>query len=174
MFLLDSAGVITLATVLGVPLLGAITTLVLTFVKDKKERIAKEELRMESFYLNTAMNLVQCTETDFLLMTGVQKKAYVMTRLENEIIAAGIKVDKLRMSEAVEKSVALMNTYKTTGKTPDELKAIELMKLANEKKAEVAEAVAKSEAIANTAMSATKDTLAAAEAYLKTKDIAKK
>ena len=174
---MDSTSIALLIS-LGVPLLSTVAGLVVTLIKDKRERKTKDELRMDAFYLNTSMNLVRSTETEFLLMTGIQKKEYVMARLENEIISAGIKVDKFKMSEAIEKAVSLMNTYKSSGKTPEELQALELVKMSNEKKAELEAANKKTEDVVNASIAATKQGLEAAEEYLnakaKTATVAKK
>lgn len=101
--------------------IGTTSGLVYNLVQRKKEKKAKKEAEARSFYLHNAQTLVLSAER--LNITGKQKKDYVMTRLENECVRAGVKVDYVQMSMAVERAVLVMNDHRTLNKPVSELLA---------------------------------------------------
>lgn len=111
----------------------------------KKQKEAEKALRIKEerdrFYLMTASNLVLSAER--LNLTGAQKKEYVMTWLENEVIKAGIEVNKPAMSTSVERVVLIMNDHRNLDKEMVEILDADIEKMTAEEQARIEEETAK-------------------------------
>lgn len=114
--------------------IGTTSSMIYAMRKRKEEAKAKREAESRSFYLQTAQTLVLSAER--MNLTGQQKKEYVMTRLENECIRAGVKVDYLQMSVAIERAVLVMNDHRELGRPVSELMAEAEAKVEAELKAQ--------------------------------------
>ena len=100
---------------------GTTSSMIYTMRKRNEELKAKKVAEARSFYLQTAQTLVLSAER--MNLTGMQKKEYVMTRLENECIRAEVKVDYMQMSMAIERAALVMNDHRELGRPVSELMA---------------------------------------------------
>lgn len=95
-------------------LIGTTTGLITLIVKNRKIKKAEEQERTINFYNETAASLVLNAER-MEGLTGMQRKEYVMARMENEAHKAGLAVDYVEMSSAIERQVLIMNDHRNFG-----------------------------------------------------------
>lgn len=115
-------GVIVTAIITVAGSLSALVEMIFKYRSAKKETKASTK---KEFYLSTAYNIVIESEKLFGDGNGEEKKQYAMTRLQNEALSSGIEWDSTLASTYIEKSVALRNDYKTTGKEVNITEVIE-------------------------------------------------
>lgn len=115
-------GVIVSAVVTVAGCISALVEMIFKYRSAKKETKASTK---KEFYLSTAYNLVIESEKLFGDGNGEEKKQYAMTRLQNEALSSNIEWDSALASTCIEKSVALRNDYKNTGKEVNITEVIE-------------------------------------------------
>jgi hypothetical protein len=90
----------------------ASATAIWTIVKYKDAKKKEKESEEKEFYLYTASNLVRESERMFGDAHGSEKKAYAMTRIQNEAMGSKVTWNPKLASMSIEQAVALRNDYK--------------------------------------------------------------